>query len=208
MNVDSNLTTKPAFENHSSSAAPAKHGSFWSEFISRAAQAAGIDPKLALHVAIQESGLNPHAVNPTSGAVGMMQIMPGTANDLGINPHDAAANIRGGIAYLSQQLSHFGDTVQALAAYNWGPGNVAGAIAKWGESWLAHAPRETQAYVDAILHRTGHVEDMPSAKTVAHASAPAQLSPALSSARSIAGALNSASVRKALQMYLFSELLG
>ncbi len=129
--------------------------SFWSEFIARTAESAGIDPSLAVQLAHQESGLDPHAVNHSSGALGIMQLMPGTAAELGVDPHNVVENIRGGLHYLGQQLSRFGNAAQAVAAYNWGPRNVARAIAHWGENWLEHAPHETRQYVSAILSKTG-----------------------------------------------------
>ena len=71
--------------------------SFWHELISQIASVAGVNPKLGVSVAKQESGLNPQAVNSSSGAIGMMQLMPGTAAALGVNPHDVTQNIQGGI---------------------------------------------------------------------------------------------------------------
>ena len=50
-------------------------------------------------------------------------------------------------------MIRFGDTAQALAAYNWGPERVTGAIAQWGADWLSHAASETRSYVSAILGR-------------------------------------------------------
>jgi soluble lytic murein transglycosylase-like protein len=88
----------------------------------------GIDPHLAVRVAFHESGLNPNALNPTTGAVGIMQLMPATAATLGVNPHDIMENVRGGVRYLGNQLERFGDPAQALAAYNWGPEHVAQAV--------------------------------------------------------------------------------
>lgn len=127
------------------------------------AQRQGIDPALALEVAQVESGLNPSAVSP-KGAVGVFQLMPGTAGDLGVaNSFDAQQNIRGGIAYLRQLLGQFGDPSAALAAYNWGPGNVSAAIAQYGSdfsmttpqgtipAWLASAPASVRNYVRTIL---------------------------------------------------------
>jgi len=111
----------------------------------------GIDPHLAVRVAFHESGLNPNALNPTTGAVGIMQLMPATAATLGVNPHDIMENVRGGVRYLGNQLERFGDPAQALAAYNWGPEHVAQAVLRWGADWLSHAPGETRRYVNAIL---------------------------------------------------------
>jgi soluble lytic murein transglycosylase-like protein len=111
----------------------------------------GVDPNLALAVAIRESGLNPSAVNQESGAIGLFQIMPATAAELGIDPNDPIQNIEGGIRYLGEMLAKFGDRALALAAYDWGPGHVSHAVATWGADWLAHAPTETQNYVVDIL---------------------------------------------------------
>jgi soluble lytic murein transglycosylase-like protein len=122
------------------------------ELLISAAQAEGVDPRLALEVAIQESGLKQNKVSP-KGAIGVMQLMPATAALLGVDPRNLAENIQGGVRYLKQQLSRFGDTAEALAAYNWGPGNVADALAQWGSAWLDHAPAETENYVKAILGR-------------------------------------------------------
>jgi soluble lytic murein transglycosylase-like protein len=119
-----------------------------------AAQAAGVDPNLALAVANQESGGNQNAVS-SAGAIGIFQLMPATAAGLGVDPHDALQNIRGGIEYLKEQLATFGDTAQALAAYNWGPMNVVHALASWGSDWLSHAPAETQNYVARITDALG-----------------------------------------------------
>jgi soluble lytic murein transglycosylase-like protein len=130
--------------------------SFWSQLISQVAEQAEFDPRIAVTVAAQESGLNPRALNTTSGAVGIMQLLPATAAELGVNPHDVVENILGGVQYLRQQFAKFGDTAKALAAYNWGPHHVAQAIERWGESWLQHAPTETQQYVNSILSAAGN----------------------------------------------------
>lgn len=120
--------------------------------IAQAAARYGLDPGFVASVARRESGLNPNAVNPTSGAKGIMQLMDATAAMLGVtNPFDAAQNINAGVKYLAQLLNQFaGDTAKAVAAYDWGPGNVAKAIQTWGDQWLAHAPQETIDYVKAI----------------------------------------------------------
>jgi hypothetical protein len=108
----------------------------------------GVDPTLATRLAWQESRFNPDA-RSKAGAIGTMQLMPGTAKDLGVDPGDVAANIRGGITYLKQQLERFkGDQRLALAAYNAGPG----AVQKYGD---VPPYKETQHYVATILGGQG-----------------------------------------------------
>jgi soluble lytic murein transglycosylase-like protein len=83
--------------------------------------------------------------------MGVMQLMPGTARQLGVDARDVASNIEGGALYLSQMLRRFeGDVPRALAAYNAGPEAVQryGGIPPYAE---------TQAYVRAILGRLGAV---------------------------------------------------
>ena len=182
--------------------------SFWHELISQVASMAGINPNLAVSVAAQESGMNPNAVNPTSGAVGMMQLMPGTAAALRVNPHDVMANIQGGIRYLREQLANFGDEAKALAAYNWGPQHVIQAVERWGADWLSHAPTETQHYVSSILGRTG-VNGSSGLTTAAlnGGSSTATASSASTSHLNPALAAEVANLRSALDAYLLTEVL-
>src|SRR5262252_2554435 len=104
----------------------------------------GVDPILATRLAYQESRYNPDA-RSSAGARGTMQLMPGTAKQLGVDATDPLDNIRGGITYLKQQLDRFkGDPHLALAAYNAGPG----AVLKHGG---VPPFKETQQYVASIL---------------------------------------------------------
>lgn len=118
----------------------------WQARVAELAAKYDISPTLLEAVVWQESRWNPGAVSPV-GARGLAQLMPGTARQMGVDPHDPSANLEGGARYLRLQLDTFqGDIEKALAAYNAGPGRVvrAGGIP---------AIRETQAYVAAILSR-------------------------------------------------------
>lgn len=119
--------------------------------ITAAANTYGVDPGLAVAVGQQESNLNPNVPNSSAGAIGVMQLMPGTAASLGVDPYDTAENIEGGVMYLAQLLSQFGgDVSKAVAAYNAGPGAVTAAVNANGGDWLSALPQETQNYVAAI----------------------------------------------------------
>ena len=93
------------------------------DFARAEAERQGIDPSLVLRVMQAESSGRANAVSP-KGATGPMQLMPGTARDLGVNINDPLDNIRGGVRYLTQQLKAFGTPDLALAAYNAGLGCV------------------------------------------------------------------------------------
>lgn len=126
-----------------------------SNLIIQTATSYGVDPRLALEVAMKESGLDQNAVS-SAGAIGIFQLEPATAADLGVDPTDISQNIQGGVQYLSQMLSQFGGNVaEALAAYDWGPGNMHAALAAHGAGWMAYAPLETQDYVQTILGNIG-----------------------------------------------------
>lgn len=111
-----------------------------------AAASAKISPALLAALVWQESRWNSQAVS-SKGAIGLTQLMPATARDLGVDPRDPVGNLTGGALYLRQQLDHFGgDVEKALAAYNAGPGRVSKANG-------VPAIAETQAYVRSIVQR-------------------------------------------------------
>jgi soluble lytic murein transglycosylase-like protein len=115
--------------------------------INAAASANGIDPALLKGLVSQESGFNPNA-RSGAGAVGLTQLMPGTAAALGVtNPLDPAQSLQGGAKYLREQLDRFGgDEKLALAAYNAGPG----AVQKYGG---VPPYAETQNYVTSVMSK-------------------------------------------------------
>ncbi len=92
--------------------------------IHEAAAKYAVDPKLVSAVAEVESGGNQNAVS-SAGAIGVMQLMPDTAAELGVNPYDMKSNVEGGAKYLREMLDTFdGDVKKAVAAYNAGPNAV------------------------------------------------------------------------------------
>jgi len=89
-----------------------------------AAEKYGLPRQLVRSVMKVESGFQPHAVSP-KGAIGLMQLMPSTAQTLGVNPHDPTENVDAGTRYLRDLLERYGGGLRhALAAYNAGPAAV------------------------------------------------------------------------------------
>lgn len=103
-----------------------------------------LPPAFVASVAKAESAMNQRAVSP-KGAIGVMQLMPGTAKALDADPHDTEQNIDAGTRLLRELLIKYdGDVVKALAAYNAGPG----AVAKYNG---LPPYRETQDYVNKVI---------------------------------------------------------
>lgn len=110
-----------------------------------AARRHNVPEDLFLRLVRTESNFRPGAKSH-KGAIGLAQLMPFTANHLGVNPHDPKENLEGGARYLRQQFQRFGDWRLALAAYNAGPE----AVARYGG---VPPYDETKRYVKAIIGR-------------------------------------------------------
>ena len=140
-----NVPEKSAPQAVSHSAKPRKHD----DYIVEVSRQHGVDPELVSAVIVAESGFNPTAVSP-KGAVGLMQLMPATAQRFGVkNSYDPQDNIRGGVQYLKFLLDLFQQDLKlAVAAYNAGEGAV---------QRYQGVPRyrETQNYVQKVLSLYG-----------------------------------------------------
>lgn len=117
------------------------------EFAAAIAIENGIPTDLFLRLVTQESRWQIDALSRV-GAIGLTQLMPTTAAELGVDPYDAAQNLEGGARYLAKQFQRFGTWELALAAYNAGPGAVDrhGGIPPFAE---------TQHYVAVIMADAG-----------------------------------------------------
>lgn len=124
---------------------PKYRGSYRGEYLEMARAAArkhGVPEDLFLRLVNQESRFKPKA-RSHKGAIGLAQLMPGTAKQLGVDPHDPRQNLEGGARYLRMMYNEFGSWRLALAAYNAGPG----AVKKHGG---VPPYRETRNYVKKI----------------------------------------------------------
>lgn len=116
--------------------------------INEMAEKYNLDPALVAAIAEQESGFNQSAQSE-AGAMGIMQLMPGTAEGLGVDPSDLRGNLEGGAKYLRQMLDKYdGDVEKALAAYNAGPGSLDSVNGD-----ISQLSGETQKYVPSVMER-------------------------------------------------------
>jgi soluble lytic murein transglycosylase-like protein len=128
----------------------------WDALIAAAAAAVGLPFELLQGLVRQESAGDPDAVSHV-GASGLTQLMPGTADELGVeNPFDPEQALSGGARYLAARIREFdGDVAAGLAAYNAGAGNVR-RRGRWPEAgWLSRMPAETRDYVPKVLGHAG-----------------------------------------------------
>jgi hypothetical protein len=109
----------------------------------RAACEVGLPVGLFDAMIMQESRYRPTAISP-KGAIGLAQLMPGTASQLGVDAYSLLDNLRGGARYLKSHVTKFGRYDLGLAAYNAGPGRVQ-------RNWAVPRIAETQGYVRAIM---------------------------------------------------------
>jgi len=111
--------------------------------VTHASESYGVDPALIRAVIRAESDFDPHATSD-KGAIGLMQLMPETAEELGVaDPYDPAENIMAGTRYLKTLLDRYqGNIPLALAGYNWGMGNV--------ERHPERMPAETRTYIARV----------------------------------------------------------
>jgi soluble lytic murein transglycosylase-like protein len=131
-------------------AATAAPPASYDDLIDRHSRESGVRTELVRAVIQVESGFNPSARSP-KGAMGLMQLMPATAQQFGVrNPYSPAENIAAGVAYLRELLDRYGNNEElALAAYNAGPG----AVDRHGEAVPPY--RETQKYVSKVSELAG-----------------------------------------------------
>lgn len=132
--------------------------------INQAAAAYGLDPALLAGLVKVESGFNPTAVSP-SGAMGLTQIMPETARELGLtSPFSPAENLNAGARYLAWLITFFnGDTEQALMAYHGGPGRIAsGAVRPIDRQYMQDVLAAYQQYqIVALVPAQATITDIP-----------------------------------------------
>ncbi len=115
-------------------------GNKYDSFFALAEKTNNLPAGLMRRMAYQESRFNPSAVSP-AGARGLMQFMPATAKDFNLDPMNPTASIAAAGKYMAQLFKSTGNWKEAVAAYNWGLGNVLKA-----RKGLAKMPAETIAY--------------------------------------------------------------
>ncbi|MEN9935993.1 MAG: hypothetical protein RLZZ387_2572 [Chloroflexota bacterium] len=149
-------------------------------YLAKMAEQYGVPLEEARALYELESSSGQNVRDSSAGAIGHMQLMPGTARELGVDPRDPYQNIRGGVQYYAQQRKAFGDPALAAAAYNAGPGRVrrAGGIPRIAE---------TQNYVRRFRDMLGMAQAAPSAIPPAQDQGTTPMQPQTGGLSSIAG---------------------
>ncbi|WP_446897691.1 lytic transglycosylase domain-containing protein [Clostridium sp. LBM24168] len=121
------------------------------EAVERASRKYGVDKNLIMSVIKQESNFNPNATS-NAGAIGLMQLMPGTAKELGVSDaYNIQQNVDGGTEYLRELLNMYGNSKEmALAAYNAGFGTLRSRGVN-DTSGISRLPYETRNYVQKVM---------------------------------------------------------
>ena len=139
----------------------------YEDLVIKEAQRQGLDPAIAVHALYKETGNlpNPETAMSKAGAYGPMQLMAGTAKQMGVDRMDPIQNIQGGVGYLKQMYDKYQDPSLTLMAYNAGPGRVDRALKS--DKGIAALPSETRKYVNmasgGIAHFASHgLVDIPS----------------------------------------------
>jgi soluble lytic murein transglycosylase-like protein len=158
VNQIAEILSLPDLPNANPLANPAPAASSFDEMLVRAARGQGLEPEFVRSVARIESDLRQDAIS-NKGAIGFMQLMPGTAAVLGVDAHNPEDNILGGAKFLRELLLRYsGDPALALAAYNAG----SGAVQKYNgvPPYL-----ETRRYIVKVLREYKKEQDAEKART-------------------------------------------
>lgn len=152
-------------------------------YIQLQALKAGVDPDLAVAVALQESSLNPGAVGDNGKSLGLFQLQPAAAIDAGIDPAQRGTirqNVLGGVRYLKQQLDREGGNVErALSRYNRGTPTYQGiGDPRYVEQVMQHYPQDQQPPPRSLLRRVASAVSPAPADAAAPAGPPGALRPA------------------------------
>jgi hypothetical protein len=125
--------------------------------VQQAAARNGLNGNILLaQLDVESSGSN--TAISSKGAAGVAQFMPATAAQYGVDVKNPQSSITGQAAYMSDLTKKYGgDYRKALAAYDWGPGNLDKALSRYGDSWTEHLPTETSNYITKVMSKAGAV---------------------------------------------------
>lgn len=121
-------------------------------FIMAVAPSMNLNPKTVCSQCFAESSFDQSKIG-NAGEIGLMQLMPTTAEELHLDPNDWRLNLLAGMIYLARQIHYFGAEDKGLAAYNCGPGTLRSVLEYHSEDWIEFVPLSTKKYVNSILGR-------------------------------------------------------